>query len=235
MGNVYRMLAFDWAQNYAQLEIAYAVASAFKLTDYSQPSTLSSTHILILYCRFEGEKEKKRDQIRITNGIMRSREDFFNSNDGIDGTGWLQGDPFREDIKKFLTLRGLENVARYGLKPVPGRPYVRCPVILIGLNVDEDTLEVYPYFTHVVPTYNQLSTERVLYQDSDGDFWLEGLQMNLIADPVKSEPELIWRSRLRMDVRRSDIGMIKNNYSEHFNFLRATSITTEEDRSFFSC
>jgi hypothetical protein len=118
-GEVYRRIAYSWVVNnapkeltFAPKELAFAIASAFKLNDHSQPSTLVTTHILVLYCKFKNEEERERDKIEIVGGGLTSREEFFDGPNGVDGKGYLQGDSLREEFREFLSIEGLAQYAR---------------------------------------------------------------------------------------------------------------------------
>jgi hypothetical protein len=202
----FRALSPRWCGKIVSLELAFAFASAFKVVDFYRPSTLPSTHLLILVVKFNKLEKFERDQIEVVDGYLMTREAFFEN--GFDGEGWSRNSiEIRESLRESLKDDAQREQAALGFTPRtlfptnPNQPYVRCPVVVIGIAQSPLNRDQYlPCAFEAIPTYNSLPTNQIPFLDHE-EFWLEGLKANLNHGGVTSPLDLAFRAMLRSEVR----------------------------------
>jgi anaerobic selenocysteine-containing dehydrogenase len=91
-------VAKNWLNTYAGEDIAFAAASAFKLTNYYKPVDLIDTHFLLLFTEFVKEEILPRNQVKLFDAALVKTSDFLAGKDGY------ALNTLRKDVESFLKL-----------------------------------------------------------------------------------------------------------------------------------
>jgi hypothetical protein len=149
--------------------ISFAATSAFKLGDLERPSTLSDTHVMLLYTEYDKDEPVERHRIKFTDGKLATKAAILAEKDHL-----KLGPEMAGKMKEIIGRQEREKALN------PLEPFLRCCIIFIGSapvhNPDKTLSAMLPVMAGDIAVFTCIPTEEIPYQDHEGEHWLAGLQ-----------------------------------------------------------